>query len=93
MLIGQPELDIVVWAVNGKSTKEMSEKADHFFNEAEKQGLYLSKYKLATDKIDSEGIEKNSEFVTCLRSCLLKPEHNDWVEEIWNVLIQIAEHN
>lgn len=93
MLIGQPELDIVVWAVKGQSTMEMSEKADRFFMEAEKQGLYLSKYKLAIYKIDSEGIEKNTEFVTCLRSCLLKPEHKDWVEEIWNVLIQIAEQN
>jgi tyrosine decarboxylase/aspartate 1-decarboxylase len=86
ILIGEPELDIVVWAVKGNSTKEMSDRADQLFLQMEKQGLFLSKYKVTTDKLNSRGIEVNSEYMTCLRSCLMKPEHKDWLEEIWDIL-------
>lgn len=85
-LVGKPELDIVVWAVNGASTSEMSEKADALFDAAAKKNLHLSKLKVAVDKLDLTEVEINSEYVTCLRSCLLKPEHVDWVEEIWEIL-------
>ena len=89
LLIGEPELDIVVWAVKAKSSKEMSDKADHLFEEAEKQGLFLSKYKVLSEKVKSHGIEINSEYVTCLRSCLLKPEHKGWIDKIWMILCQL----
>ena len=26
------------------------------------------------------------EYVTCLRSVLMKPEHLDWIDEIWKIL-------
>jgi glutamate/tyrosine decarboxylase-like PLP-dependent enzyme len=84
VLVGQPELDIVVWAVKGHSTSEMSEKADRLFAEAEQRGLYLSKYKVSAKRF--EDVQPNSEYVTCLRSCLMKPEHKEWVEEIWRLL-------
>ncbi len=86
-LVGTPELDIVVWAVNGQSTKEMSEKADALFDEAANRNLHLSKLKVSADKLDVSGVVINSDYVTCLRSCLLKPEHADWVEKIWDILI------
>jgi tyrosine decarboxylase / aspartate 1-decarboxylase len=28
----------------------------------------------------------DQEQVTCLRSCLMKPEHLDWLDRIWQVL-------
>ena len=28
--------------------------------------------------------------VTCLRSCLMKPEHLDWLDRIWQILAEIA---
>ena len=31
------------------------------------------------------------EQVTCLRSCLMKPEHLDWLERIWQVLDEAAD--
>lgn len=86
LLIGEPELDIVVWAVNGGSTSDMSSKADQLFKEAAKNDLHLSKLKVPLDKLSLKGIELNSEYVTCLRCCLMKPEHLDWVEEIWDRL-------
>jgi hypothetical protein len=26
----------------------------------------------------------------CLRSCLMKPEHLDWVDRIWEILVEVS---
>ncbi len=83
LIYEEPELDIVVWAVVGKTTSEMSRKADQLFEEAAKKDLHLSKLKVPVDKLRLNNTEVDSDFVTCLRSCLMKPEHLDWMEEIW----------
>lgn len=83
ILTNDPEIDIVVWAVKGESTTEMSERADDLFAKAAQNDLHLSKIKMPVEKLDLGGVDVNSETVTCLRSCLLKPEHKDWLEEIW----------
>jgi cystathionine beta-lyase/cystathionine gamma-synthase len=33
------------------------------------------------------GLEANRKSVTCLRSCLMKPEHLDWIDDIWSTLL------
>ncbi len=33
-----------------------------------------------------KGIERNHPTVTSLRSVLMKPEHLDWIERIWEIL-------
>lgn len=83
-----PETDIVVWALPGGSTQEMSEKAQAFFDRAEKNKLYLSLYKFPTSKLVSTQLTIDSEYLVCLRSSLMKPEHEDWLDEIWSRLIQ-----
>ncbi len=82
----KPETDIVVYALTGKDTNEMSEKANQVFKIAEENHLYLSLYKYPTSLFDNPEFEINSEYLTCLRSCLLKPEHDDWLDEIWSRL-------
>jgi tyrosine decarboxylase / aspartate 1-decarboxylase len=81
--INDPETDIVVWGLKGKSTQEMSEKANTFFKKAETKHLYLSLYKFPTEKLSEHPFEINSEYLVCLRSSVMKPEHEDWLEEIW----------
>lgn len=84
----EPETDIVVWAVKGTSTEEMSAKADQLFKNAEDRKLYLSLYKYPTEKFEDSTVEINSDYLTCLRSCLMKPEHEDWLDLIWEQLIE-----
>ena len=84
----KPETDIVIWSIHGKSTREMSEKADQFFKDAEEHQLYLSLYKYPTAKLDSAKVAIDSEYLICLRSSLMKPEHQDWIEDIWERIIQ-----
>lgn len=81
--LGKPETDIVVWGVKGSSTSEMSKHAHAFFKKAEENHLYLSLYKYPTKKLQLNSIEIDTEYLTCLRSSLMKPEHHEWLGEIW----------
>lgn len=84
----EPETDIVTWGVSGDSTSEMSEKAQQFFNKAEQNQLYLSLYKYPTSKFKEPEFAINSDYLVCLRSSLMKPEHKSWMDEIWERMIK-----
>ncbi|WP_370089389.1 aspartate aminotransferase family protein [Ekhidna sp.] len=81
--IVKPETDIVVWGTKGERTSEMSQAAQALFKRAEENQLYLSLYKYPTAKFSNVDFEIDSEYLVCLRSSLMKPEHKDWLEEIW----------
>ncbi|MEM7297834.1 MAG: aminotransferase class I/II-fold pyridoxal phosphate-dependent enzyme, partial [Bacteroidota bacterium] len=83
-----PETDIVAWAIMGESSSEMSEKASSVFKKAEENHLYLSLYKYPTEKFENPDFEIDTEYLTCLRSSLMKPEHEDWMDEIWDRMVK-----
>ena len=82
-----PELDIVIFAVNAESAEESSRMARTIFEDTAKKGLHLALANLPV-KLFPESMLKyrTQEYVTCLRSCLMKPEHLDWLDEIWQKL-------
>lgn len=84
----QPELDIVVYAVNAGDTKTASESARQLFNDAANLGLHLALIELPTTLVATwlPDISVNSDTVTCLRSVLMKPEHANWLDEIVAIL-------
>ncbi|MEL7236920.1 MAG: aspartate aminotransferase family protein, partial [Chloroflexota bacterium] len=58
-----------------------------FFDAAAARHLHLAVTKLpAKFFVDVDGIEVNTEIVSCVRSCLMKPEHNDWLDAIYDVI-------
>ncbi len=81
-LIIEPELDIVVWIIKAESTQKISELSKLFFKKAEENKLYLSILNLPSSKIEESEIRLDSENVTCLRACLMKSEHLDWIDEL-----------
>ena len=83
-----PELDIVVWAPKAMSISETSLLSERIFEIAEKQGLYLAKFRMSSLKFRSlwPDVVIDDDNVTLLRSCLMKPEHLAWMEEIWKRL-------
>lgn len=85
--IVKPETDIVTWGIKKESTSEMSKAAHECFRKAEENHLYLSLYKYPTYKLHNPDFEIDSDFLVCLRSSLMKPEHDDWLEEIWKRLL------
>ncbi|HWZ86959.1 MAG TPA: aminotransferase class I/II-fold pyridoxal phosphate-dependent enzyme [Thermoanaerobaculia bacterium] len=83
-----PELDIVVWAARAGRVSECSERARRIFDEAARRGLHLALAELPADFFDlaGAGIERDRDTVTSLRSVLMKPEHLEWVDRIWQAL-------
>jgi tyrosine decarboxylase / aspartate 1-decarboxylase len=89
----QPELDILFWGVTANSVVEASRLAQAIFDEAAKRDLHLALAQLPVG-LFPEGAWPDSasnETVTCLRSVLMKPEHLDWVDGIWEILVAAAE--
>jgi glutamate/tyrosine decarboxylase-like PLP-dependent enzyme len=79
-----PELDIVVWAVRAPTATESSRRARALFDVAAANDLHLA---LATfPRVLAAGArpvsEWDAESITCLRSCVMKPEHREWMPEI-----------
>ncbi len=86
--LGEPELDIVVYAANAPSASAASEKARAIFDEAARRNLHLALIELPTGFVRHylPGLEPDRPSTVCLRSVLMKPEHEDWVERITALL-------
>ena len=87
-----PELDILVWAPDGDSASQISERSKQIFNAAAGENLHLATFKYPTALLQGKwvGVDLDQEYVTCLRSTLMKPEHIDWVERIWELLSKVS---
>jgi glutamate/tyrosine decarboxylase-like PLP-dependent enzyme len=81
MAAGAPELDIVVSRVKGASAAESSERAQAIFDACAHRNLHLALVQLPGSWF---GIAEKT--VTCLRSVLMKPEHEAWLPRIWDEL-------
>ena len=87
-----PELDIVVWAPKAKNAREISRLSKAIFEAAAAENLHLAMANLPRSLFieSKEEIQWDQDDVTCLRSCLMKPEHLDWIGHIWQVLNRAA---
>jgi len=84
----EPELDIVVYAVDAPDSDTASERARRVFAKAAEHDLHLAMIELPVQLVQryAPGISGNSETITCLRSVLMKPEHLDWLDRIVETL-------
>jgi glutamate/tyrosine decarboxylase-like PLP-dependent enzyme len=84
----EPELDIVVWAPRGESTTEVSRRTREIFERAARNGLHLAVAQLPVEFFSPKypQLRVDAERMACLRSVLMKPEHEEWVERIWQLL-------
>ena len=81
-----PELDILVWAPRAASVSEASTRARRVFEEAARRHLHLALAELPVEFFDLGRMEQDRPTLTCLRSVLMKPEHKEWADRIWDVL-------
>ena len=81
-----PELDILVWAPRAARVSEASARARRLFEEAAKRQLHLALAELPVEFFDLGRMERDRPTLTCLRSVLMKPEHKEWADRIWNLL-------
>jgi glutamate/tyrosine decarboxylase-like PLP-dependent enzyme len=92
---GAPELDIVVWKLNAETPRLASELAQRVFMACATRDLHLALVELPLrwfgppNGFKPEGCEgggAEAGTVTCLRSVLMKPEHEAWLDSIWERL-------
>jgi glutamate/tyrosine decarboxylase-like PLP-dependent enzyme len=89
----EPELDIVVWAPKAVTEEKTSALSQAVFETAAKYNLHLAAFKYSTHLLKESwrDMKFSGEYVTCLRSCLMKPEHQDWLDNIWEILIKATD--
>ncbi|HME13041.1 MAG TPA: aminotransferase class I/II-fold pyridoxal phosphate-dependent enzyme [Candidatus Acidoferrum sp.] len=83
-----PELDIVIFAPRAATASESSALTRRIFDTAARHDLHLAVAELPA-KFWSEtrgAMKMDRETITCLRSVLMKAEHLDWLERIWERL-------
>ncbi|MEM9694352.1 MAG: pyridoxal-dependent decarboxylase [Myxococcota bacterium] len=81
LTLSAPELDIVVFAPLGANPAEVSERSRALFRAAAKRELHLAMIELPAPAL---GLGEGR--VTCLRSVLMKPEHDAWLEQLVEAL-------
>jgi glutamate/tyrosine decarboxylase-like PLP-dependent enzyme len=83
-----PELDIVVFAPRAATVTQASALSRKIFEAAAKRDLHLAVAELPTRFWEANlgAMKRDRETLTCLRCVLMKPEHLDWVEQIWGLL-------
>ncbi len=84
----RPELDIVVYAVTADSATAASQRAREIFALAAEQELHLAMMEVPVELVAScvPAMATDAASVTCLRSVLMKPEHQDWLDRIMRIL-------
>jgi glutamate/tyrosine decarboxylase-like PLP-dependent enzyme len=88
-----PELDIVVFAPRAASASEASVLSRKIFEAAARRDLHLAVAELPMQFWEENrgAMKRDRGTITCLRSVLMKPEHFDWVERIWELLSLAAD--
>lgn len=84
----EPELDIVVWALDAPDRAAASRRAQAVFDAAAARSLHLALLKVPGRLASAwwPGLGQGAEVVTALRSCLMKPEHREWLPRIAELL-------
>ncbi|MDA0986060.1 MAG: aminotransferase class I/II-fold pyridoxal phosphate-dependent enzyme [Bacteroidetes bacterium] len=94
----KPELDIVTYYARTKyfATSQISNSSENIFNELmnrPKNKIYLAKYKIDPRKFKllNPKAKIDSKEVTILRSVFMKPEHNIYVQGLFNQIEAVAQ--
>jgi len=82
-----PELDILVWAPRAAKASEISALTLKLFDDTAEKGLHMAVISLPASLLKNHwpNVEFDQEMVSCMRSCLMKPEHLDWADRIWSI--------
>ena len=93
MVAFPPELDIVIWAPRANSCSRISNLSRRLFEKTAEINLHLAIATLPAELLKTfwSDIEYDQDHILCLRTCLMKPEHFDWIDRIWEILREAVE--
>lgn len=84
----EPQLDIVIWTPKGTSVSEVSQASQQFYKQAAARNLHLAVAHLPSHFFSAYDLQQDQDTITCLRSCLMKPEHQAWLSAIYAIIDQ-----
>lgn len=86
-----PDLDIVIWAPKSASVSQASELSRRIFERAAEMDIHLAvaDFPAAIVRGNLPDMEWDQDSIACLRSCLIKPEHHEWMPQIWERLEKV----
>lgn len=85
----EPETNIVTYFPIAPNTQEISRRSEEIMQKLMNENkLWIATLKVESDKFaqNHPEIEVNSSTVLILRSCIMKPEQYDWIDEIMKIL-------
>lgn len=88
-----PDLDLVVWAPQGETAEEVGQRSMAVFEGCAQRGVHLALTRCARELVVPHwpALEWGGrEDLRCLRSCLMKSEHAEWMDAIWPVIEAVA---
>ncbi len=90
-----PELDIVVWVVRAETASASSARARAIFDAAAARDLHLAVATFPRAMLEPAAAiaEWDADQVVCLRACVMKPEHREWMPEILRRLDEAAQRS
>lgn len=93
--LSPPSLDIVVFGVRETTASAASHRAREIFENAAQLNLHLALLKLPVSTVKPwwPDLQPDEAEVTVLRSCLMKPEHLKWIDQITRLLEQAAAYS
>ncbi len=88
-----PELDIVIFAPRAEKSSDISRLSAELFEVAASHDLHLALFSYPSVLLRDTWpqIAFDGDVVECLRSCLMKPEHLEWNDQIWKLLMDSAD--
>ncbi len=92
-VLHDPMLDIVVFSLTGEDAASVSAANQRLFDRAARRNLHLALIEMPVDFVRNRLSVAQSDIatITCLRSVLMKPEHDDWVDNIVDILNELAQ--
>lgn len=87
-----PELDIVLWAPRAETASIASKLSEAVFREAAELDLHFALATMPRLLFEeaAQGMRWDQDHLTCLRACVMKPEHLDWIQRIYDSLEKAA---
>lgn len=84
----EPDLDILIYAPRAEKASEVSAFSRRIFEKAADRNLHLALATLPASLLrDKLQLEWDREDLTVLRSCLIKPEHEAWAQQIVDLIL------
>jgi glutamate/tyrosine decarboxylase-like PLP-dependent enzyme len=82
----EPQLDIVIWTPTGQQVSAISQHSQAFYKQAALHQLHLAVAHLPSHFFSAYDLQHDQETITCLRSCLMKPDHQAWLSAIYAII-------